>query len=355
VAALAVVEGHIYGSSVGYGPAAYDSFWHRTLLGGGFGVYLFFCLSGYLLYLPWARQHFGSGRPVDVARYARNRALRILPLYYVVAIVYLIVAQGLPSRPAPLFDWAAFLLFGENFFRRTLGPIDGPMWSLVVELMFYVLLPFLAAAIGRLAGHSVRRAAGWLVALAVASGLLRWVLYLHPANPSPLIRYNLPATLFFFLPGMLLALGKVATEEHPGWAPPRLLASSWLWVLGSATCWAVVFYRYEWDPLCGLAALLLLGACVLPLRASMPVRVLGWRPLAALGTASYSLYLWHFPIVNVLGGKHLGGYVGHLVTVGPLCILVAVISYRVIEAPFLKLRTRWGDTAAGHEGPAPAR
>ncbi|MHB1854715.1 MAG: hypothetical protein ACYCS2_06645, partial [Acidimicrobiales bacterium] len=49
IAALAVLEGHVYGVSVGFGATAYRSWLHRALLGGGFGVYLFFSLSGYLL------------------------------------------------------------------------------------------------------------------------------------------------------------------------------------------------------------------------------------------------------------------------------------------------------------------
>ncbi|HVA42578.1 MAG TPA: acyltransferase [Acidimicrobiales bacterium] len=350
VAALAVLEGHIYGTSVGFGPTAYRSWFHRALLGGGFGVYLFFTLSGYLLFLPFARQHFGSGRPVDLARYARNRALRILPLYYAVAIVYLLVLR------APGVDWAAYLLFGETFSSHTVAQVDGPMWSLVVEVMFYVLLPFLAFALAGLSRRSLPMAAAGLVALAAAAGGYRWVAYLHASHPGPLVQYNLPANFFFFLPGMLLALTKVASEgRRPGQRVlSPVLADSRLWVAASAALWAVVFYRYQWDLLAGVASFLLLGACVLPLRPSAPVRILGWRPLALLGTASYSLYLWHLPIVVHLGPEHLGGYVGHLVIDAAVCIAVSLASYRLIEAPFLRWRERWGDTASGST-PAPAR
>ena len=347
IAALAVLEGHVYGVSVGFGATAYRTWLHRALLGGGFGVYLFFSLSGYLLFLPFARRSFGAGRSVDLARYARNRALRILPLYYAVALTYLLVLR------APGIDWAAYLLFGENFSRRTVAQVDGPMWSLVVEVMFYVLLPFLAFVLARVSRRSVPAAAGWLVALAVAAGAYRWVAYLHAPHPGPLVQYNLPANFFFFLPGMLLALAKVASESRgpdPAPAPkpiPALLRDSRLWVAASAALWAMVFYRYQWDLLAGVASFLLLGACVLPLRPSAAVRMLGWRPLALLGTASYSLYLWHLPIVTHLGPEPLGGYVGHLLVDAAVCMTVALASYAVIEAPFLRWRKRWGDTASG--------
>lgn len=350
IAALAVLEGHVYGVSVGFGATAYRSWLHRALLGGGFGVYLFFSLSGYLLFLPFARQSFGSGQRLSLARYARNRALRILPLYYAVALTYLLVLR------APGIDWVAYLLFGENFSGRTVGQVDGPMWSLVVEAMFYLLLPFLAFVLARLSRRSLPLAAAWLVVLAGAAGAYRWVAYLHAAHPGPLVEYNLPANFFFFLPGMLLALAKVAGEVPAARAPGRfvvqaVVTDSRVWMAGSAVLWAVVFYRYQWDLLAGAASFLLLGACVLPLRPSASVRMLGWRPLAVLGTASYSLYLWHLPIVTHLGPRALGGFLGHLVIDAAVCVAVALASYAVIEAPFLRWRTRWGDTASG---PSPA-
>ena len=345
LAALAVLEGHVYGDSVNYGATAYASWWHRTLLGGGFGVVLFFCLSGYLLYLPFARMSFGGGRGVDLGRYARNRLVRILPLYYVVIITYLLVER------APGFDWAAFLLFGENFFHRTVAQVDGPAWSLVVEALFYVLLPFLAAALARVTRRSLPGAAALLLALGAVSGSYRWVAYLHSPHPGPLVQYNLPATFYFFVPGMLLALARVATERRDGRAPSLRgpLASSWVWLTASAACWALVFLRYHWDLVGAAASFLLVGACVLPLRRSRIVRGLGWRPLAALGTASYSLYLWHLPIVDKLAPRHLGGFPGHLVLDAVICVAVAAASYHLIEAPFLRLRRAWGETAARTE------
>ncbi len=79
-------------------------------------------------------------------------------------------------------------------------------------------------------------------------------------------------------------------------------------MLGAGTCWGaagvglwmVVAWRYDLDLLLVAASFLLVGAAVLPLRSGLLVRVLRWRPLAALGVASYSLYLWHYPIVEHL-------------------------------------------------------
>src|SRR2546423_3037352 len=89
LAALGVVVGHAWGIHQAFGAGAYRTFPERIVTGGGYGVFVFFALSGYLLFRPLARAAFGGGERVDLAGYARNRALRILPLYYaVVAILF---------------------------------------------------------------------------------------------------------------------------------------------------------------------------------------------------------------------------------------------------------------------------
>jgi peptidoglycan/LPS O-acetylase OafA/YrhL len=100
--------------------------------------------------------------------------------------------------------------------------------------------------------------------------------------------------------------------------------------------------------LLAIAAFLAVGSCVLPLSRDRVMAVLEWRPLAVLGIASYSLYVLHVPIVNWLSKKSIAGTGGlHLVRFGavavPLCCAVALLSYAVIERPFLRLRRRWVD------------
>jgi hypothetical protein len=92
-----------------------------------------------------------------------------------------------------------------------------------------------------------------------------------------------------------------------------------------------------------LVSVLIVGACVLPLRTGALVRMLEWRPLAVIGVASYSLYLWHDPVLKALARSSWAppGFLGLLVVGLPLCCLVALASYALIEAPFLQLRRRW--------------
>jgi peptidoglycan/LPS O-acetylase OafA/YrhL len=348
VAALGVLEGHIFGVAHGFGAAAYAGFFRRMLLGGGLGVFLFFALSGYLIYLPFARRDFGTGPDINLRRYARNRAVRILPLYYAVLVVLFVVQE----RGGTFAQWWRFLLFGESFFRRTVGTVDGPLWSLVVELHFYLLLPAFAWALGRVASRSPARAATVLAGVGALCLVLRVLLVEGNAHPDQRLTYSLPGTLLFFIPGMALAVARATWERRP----PRWLAgpggSTDLWLGGAVVLWAVIFWQYNLAPLAAVASLAVVGACALPLRpGGVLIRLLDWRPLAVIGVASYSLYIWHLPIVEHLAAGHLVAGFGPLFLLTfPLCCVVALISYRLIEAPFLRLRRPWAAGTAAVSG-----
>lgn len=101
-----------------------------------------------------------------------------------------------------------------------------------------------------------------------------------------------------------------------------------------------------------LVGVLLVGVCVLPLRPGLFTRVLEWRPLALVGIASYSLYLWHDPILEALSATlpAESGVAGLLGVGLPLCCLIALVSYGLVERPFLRLRGGWAVPAAAPHG-----
>ncbi len=358
LAALAVVWGHVVAASLALNPALPSASdlgtIERVAYGGGYGVFFFFALTGYLLSWPFAKRYFGGGDSIELGRYAINRALRILPLYYAVVVVVLLFQEHNPG----LGVWARFLTFTETLSPGTAGRIVGPAWSLVVELCFYLLLPLLAYAIARLARGSRGRAAAMLIGLALASLAIR-VVTIYNADPvDPLWRLNLPATFLFFVPGMLLALVRVSWEERrPAWVrgPP---SRGDLWILATVPLWAlVVLGSYSLDFLVGVAAFGIVGACVLPMRAGPVTNALQWRPLAFVGVASYSLYLWHVPVIKALiDGGVSTGFVALTAIAVPICILIAIGSYAAIESPFLRLRRQWARSSAKQEPPPdPAR
>ncbi|HET9050866.1 MAG TPA: acyltransferase [Candidatus Dormibacteraeota bacterium] len=344
LAALGVLAGHVVGQGVGYGAAALQTYPRRVVFGGGFGVFLFFALSGYLLYRPFAVRDLGGGAAVDLRRYAANRALRILPLYGVVLVTWMIVSGD--ARDGA--DWLRFATFSESWFGDTVGKVDGVMWSLCCEVEFYALLPLAALGVARLARRDAVRA-GVVLAAAGAGLLVLRTVTVTQASPSPQWRYSLPANAVFFVPGMLLAAAEVAWRRRRDLRLPGVLGSSTAWLVASAATWLVVFddYRREW--LTPLACLLAVGACVLPLRGGRALAALAWRPLALVGVASYSLYLWHFPIVSRLPQGSSASDAARLALVAvPACLALAAVSYAVVERPWLRLRRSWSpSTLAG--------
>jgi peptidoglycan/LPS O-acetylase OafA/YrhL len=344
LAALAVLGAHVFGQAHAYDPAqTLATLGDRILLGGGFGVFLFFVLSGYLLYLPFARRDLGGGPAVDLRRYARNRVVRILPLYYVVLAAVLVVGEGGGTAR----QWLTFGTFTQNLTtdRHALTDVNGVMWSLATEVHFYVLLPLLAAAIAWVARHSLRRAALVLAVLGLASFVLRYLTFYREARlEEPLLDFSLASTFMFFAAGMLVAVARVG-RSRPLSGP---LGASDAWVAASAVLWLLVAEDYTHGWLAAPASALLVGACVLPLRPGVALRALAWPPLAAVGVVSYSLYLWHLPIVESF---EPGAWVLAAV---PLALAPAFVSYRLVEEPFLRLRRAWGATAARHaEEPPP--
>jgi peptidoglycan/LPS O-acetylase OafA/YrhL len=341
IAALGVLAGHAYLVTEGVNPTGFGA---RLLYGGGLGVYLFFALTGYLLYWPFARRTFGDGRPISIAGYARNRALRILPLYYVVLIVLLLVNEGGGS----FTEWWRFATFTQSFFPDTITKVDGPMWSIVVELQFYALLPLLAWGVARIAGKSPAKAGAVLLALGAASLAIWWAKVHHIVGADLRWRYSLPVTLLNFVPGMLLALVRLELERRPRGRLP----SSTVLIGAGVALWAASTQRISLSgPICAGAAFLVLAGVVLPVRSGRLARALDLRALGLVGLVSYSVYLWHLPILDSLERHTSLGLVGLLAAGVSICLGVSGASYIVVERPFLRLRKRWGSTIAGQVDP----
>jgi peptidoglycan/LPS O-acetylase OafA/YrhL len=152
----------------------------------------------------------------------------------------------------------------------------------------------------------------------------------------------------FFVAGMAVVLGRIAwLRRPPGFVRGPLIWAE-TWIAGSVVFWLLVFDDYSRGYLAAVASALLLAACVLPLRPGPVIRLLEWRVLAFIGVVSYSFYMWHLPILEQIGQTSWepDSFPGLLVLSLPICLPVAILSFRCIESPFLRLRRRWGATAA---------
>src|SRR5688500_10442780 len=176
------------------------------------GVTVFFLISGFLLYRPFVRAAHHGLQPPRIGRFFRRRALRIVPAYWL-ALTTLAIWPGL----AGVFtgDWWAYYGFAQIYSDQYILGRIGPAWSLCIEVTFYLVLPFYAAAMARVyAARGRARAVEIellaLAALAGASVLARTIV--HRADDQVTFPSTLPGTFTWFALGMGLAVASVALE-----------------------------------------------------------------------------------------------------------------------------------------------
>jgi peptidoglycan/LPS O-acetylase OafA/YrhL len=301
------------------------------------GVVLFFVLSGYLLAGPWVASGLEDRPRPRLGRFAVKRAARIVPAYWVAMVgsFWLLAGTGhdyeVSARQLPLFA-----AFGQNYVASAAGRLDPPMWSLVVEVSFYAVLP--------LAGWLLVRAArrGWMAV--VCAGLAALGLAWSAAGALLAWPETAMSTLPTFLP--VFACGMAAAVLAHRRAPSR--AAWWaLVVAGGALVCADAVWHHQGTGMTGhvvrdLPAALGFAAVVAAVAAHPPA-VLSRAPLRGLGTISYGLYLWHLPVLLWLRFEGLmgGGFVLPWLEVAALTALVAWASWVLVERPALEAVGRW--------------
>lgn len=288
------------------------------LPGGALGVDVFFVLSGFLITSILHGEWNASGA-IDCARFWRKRALRLYPalllMLAVTAPVYALLRPNLGL--VPFVSALAAALYVSDLAR--IGAWFGHTWSLSVEAQFYLIWPVVLSG---LLTVGVRRAA-WVLGLAwlalTAARFLPWMeaqpLYFSPWHCSGLLL------------GSALALNPPRASAALAWLGVAVL----LGVLALATNHGLPFIQIS-APLAEVAtALLLVGLPASPkLRAAF-----SWRPAVWVGLVSYSLYLWHVPIVRALDGLPWNQKLPLVLLVS---IPVAALSYWMLERRTLSPR-----------------
>lgn len=358
LAALSVLAFHAWlytrvDVSAGARETAFDYALHELRL----GLVLFFVLSGFLLWRPFAAAARG-GRPRPSTReYLVRRGARVLPAYYLALVGSIVLLWGAADTPGVRLPDAEllplFLVFGQNFDVGSVMKLDPPMWTLAVEVTFYLLLPLVALL-------ALRLPRARLVQALVPLGLLAfgvWWNHRIAGSGSIVAGKLLPAMLPYFAVGMLTALALDGRRPLRRAAAYGLLAAGLLLVLGDALWQAdgvasrSTSYAYRiWRDLPAAAGFALVVA-VAAGSAGAGTALLRLRPLVAFGTISYGVYLWHVPLLLV--ARHLGLLPLHtlpaflLVTL--LTVPVAAASWRWVERPAIDrardLTRRWRDPA----------
>lgn len=345
-----------------------------------FGVTLFFLLSGFLLFRPFARAIVDRGPAPAVASFWWRRALRILPAYWLAVTVSLaLLTDRSPSGSA----WRGYLLMTQTYESLDRDPGLRQMWTLATEISFYAALPLLALVPALLARRfdpirSLVAFLGMLVAGALAANV---ICHAVGGDGSPALQWLAP-NLDWFALGMALAVatcvrpGDLAVVDRLRGVAERAPGTCWIvggllfWLatlpvagprdLTSAGAWQYTIKHYLYG---GSAFFLLvpvvLGASAL-VRLTMGNRVMSW-----LGTISYGVYLWHLPLLIAIqrwcGWATFGGHFWPLLLLTTVSsTAAAALSWYLLEQPLLRRFSRpWAERdgrprPAASEAAAPA-
>ena len=276
------------------------------------GVPIFFVLSGFLLFRPWVRAVVTGGPSPSLRRYAWHRVRRIMPAYVVTVLGAFALYHFHEAGPNPGHTWIGLLrnltltqLYTDNYDYGYLHQGLTQMWSLAVEVSFYVVLPALSYFLLVSVGRRVWRPGLLLTSIAVL-GLISpaWLLLVHNTDLLPNgARLWLPTYLLWFLAGMVLTVLQAMGVRCNAFVVLPIAVFSFFIaatpIAGEPTTSPTglaqaivktVFYA-------AIAALLLAPAALGD--DGWYTRFLGSRPMVWLGEISYEIFLVHLVLMEI--------------------------------------------------------
>jgi peptidoglycan/LPS O-acetylase OafA/YrhL len=320
---------------------------------GWIGVDLFFVISGFLITGILVDS---EGRKHRLRNFFARRVLRIFPLYYLVLFVFFVVAPFFTTNPDILYadgDKAYYALYLQNLLLPLIEPGTGSSiylshtWSLAIEEQFYLVWPWLVILLPR------RALIALLCLILVLAPIARFQLLAE--RPTAWYQYWLvyKNTLLHvdgLAVGSLLALivrsNRVSERalKRTGIALTLLCLPIAWWVLSSLAARGVINYPYTpTDPVTGssMFSFLSIGfggllAVILTLRSRSLDVVLCNPILTWIGSISYGLYVYHFPVILLLRTSEVHPLVSIAAT-----FAVATLSWYCFEKPILRLKQRF--------------
>jgi peptidoglycan/LPS O-acetylase OafA/YrhL len=365
VAGSPALQADMLGKTIGFG---------GFLEGCGLGVDIFFVLSGFLLSMPWHRAAVEGGPRPDITRYAVRRFLRIVPPYWFMLLVMLLLmanttipwdAVGTPEGVRAI---VTHVFFAQYLFPTTSGgfaAVNGSVWTLTIEMLFYITLPVLIYAfVGR----------RWRIGLPVSILFSLFWVYLswhhlgalvthleHGVEkfgvPESQIRYFLSTQYLAFIGEFGIGITVAGCWIRRRNRPPADERTQWLAGAGAiAAALGALFFMYadgnhgtdevlQIIARMGVAAgvgLMILGFLAGP---AVLRRPLSFLPFRLYGVIGYSVFLWHLPLLTTMSrwpifeGLSPDGKFWKILVIGlPVTTIFGVVMYLLIERPFLIYR-----------------
>lgn len=348
VAILMVVAAHlIYENRTSY---SIITFLYKMISSGTNGVTLFFVLSGFLISWPFWKNKVRQKSPQCPRGYGWRRFYKSYPPLALSILFF--APMGVFCSGDSGFYWDALkYLAGIPLIQPVSGKLNPVMWSLIVEVQFYLILPLVFLSLSRIS----TRMSLWVISLLFALVPLAFKIYNHVYQLEfalyPMIELRFPTKLDAFAPGILMA-GLISSGSIGkrwaflgNWGAMLLLAALlFSAILKLQQSWHTSFLLQELLSLLFQISGFLLLCYVLNPTLRGP-RLLSWSPLRWFGIISYKWYLFHQAIGGMIMhhmlGMPEGNVIKYIVNISislVVGLLVAALVYRYYSLPILK----WG-------------
>jgi peptidoglycan/LPS O-acetylase OafA/YrhL len=310
----------------------HDGVLYQFYLRGAFGVNLFFVISGFILSLPFAAQHLVNGaKKVSLRAYYLRRVTRLEPPYLICIVIYFILKTTLVHLYGVyelLPHLGASAIYIHNILYGGINPISVVIWSLEVEVQFYILAPFIGSI------------------YAISNRIMRWATFLLVMLVIPLLsRYagvrvtdlNIIGNLSYFMMGFFLSdLYIVSWRQRPQ-------RTYWWDFIGTMAWMTMTYALYTWRIAKTLPFLILI-AYIGAFRGKIWNAIVRNRWLATCGGMCYTVYLFHGLILQFFNKLTLNMSVTHYYTPNlllqtlilfPVTFICAAPIFLFIEKPFM--------------------
>ena len=312
-----------------------------------------FVLSAFLLFGPIAWAAINDPRSLSARGFLTRRAIRLLPLYYLAVTVVWFTRQT--TLPGDWRDLLEHLTFTQVFDEKRIFYTIGPAWAISVEVFFCLFLAVLIVGLKRVCARVTDRRTRIAILIApvalLAAVSLAWngwsFFGAHHATTAAFTTWFGPLSNFAeFAVGMTLALAlAVRGDRRPISSRSRSLlrlAAAGILVAAFATREAGTWTGVYFPTICAVGFGCLVAAAVLG-PAGRWSRALSRAPLTWLGVISYSVYVWHEPIMLALSHPHglvqqsYSAFGVDVIVVVALSLVAGWLSYRLIQHPTRQL------------------
>lgn len=294
---------------------------------GNFGVKIFFVISGFLITYLLLIEREKTGR-INLKQFYIRRTFRLFPafFFYIACMAAADYLGWVTLWEGDLFHAATYTM---NYHHERSWWLNHS-WSLAVEEQFYLLWPFLIVMIGRV---NARTAALCILLLTPFIRAFMW--HGLEASPSAMTRE-------FQAVADALAMGCILAYLYKErWQMPRWMNGLGFYVIPPAM-FVIPLIMMKLDPalfyIAGQSAVNICAAAIIwrfmHVQSGLPYRILNLKPVMWIGTLSYSLYLWQEPFLNSWVQDWYASFPLNIA----LTFICAVISYDMIERPFLNMR-----------------